>query len=286
MKKSFAVICLVASLELVLLGICCTNLVPARSTTAAQQQVDTTPPALVQGEHQLPVKGMAALQTELPYTELPKEVQGEVGDFIAVTAKTNGAEVWWLVTDPSLKLFPPQLLKDSKSIVMVARKNGKYPVYAWTAVGGKSHPATVCWVIVGPPTPGPGPGPDPGPGPGPGPTPGPAPIPAAGLRVLMVFETAEATKLPPAQQAILYGAEMRAMLNSKCTVGADGKTKEWRIYDKDLSMANESKLWQDAMARPRTTVPWIIVSNGTDGYEGPLPATVDEAKKLVEKFAK
>jgi hypothetical protein len=129
--------------------------------------------------------------------------------------------------------------------------------------------------------------PDPGPGPGPKPDPpSPAPIPGAGLRVLIVYETADSAKLPPAQQSILFGQPMRDYLNAKCVVGPDGKTKEWRIWDKDVATGSVTKLWQDAMKRPRQSLPWVVISNGTSGFEGPLPADVDAMKKLIDTYAK
>ncbi len=138
--------------------------------------------------------------------------------------------------------------------------------------------------IVGPVPPDPKPPVPPGPDP-PGPKPDPAPIPVAGLRVLIVFETAEATKMPAAQQSILYGKAMRDYLNSVCVMGPDGKTKEFRIYDKDVVLSGESKLWQDVMKRPRASVPWLVVSNyGKGGFEIPLPATVAEAMAIIKRF--
>jgi hypothetical protein len=125
-----------------------------------------------------------------------------------------------------------------------------------------------------PPVP-PGPKPDP---------PSPAPIPAAGLRVLIVYETADATKMPVAQQSILYGKPFRDYLNAKCALGPDGKTREWRIWDQNVATSAESKTWQDAMARPRASVPWLVVSNGKAGWEGPLPANVDAAMAIIKKF--
>jgi hypothetical protein len=137
-------------------------------------------------------------------------------------------------------------------------------------------------IIVGAqPTPTPPPPPVPGPGPGPGP--GPAPIPAAGLRVLIVFETADATSLPAGQRNVLYSQAMRTFLDSKCPLGPDGKTHEWRIYDADVVGAEEP--WKSAMSRPRTSLPWVVISNGTSGYEGPLPSSVEEMKTLVSRYA-
>jgi hypothetical protein len=128
------------------------------------------------------------------------------------------------------------------------------------------------------------PGPDPDPGPDP--KPNPAPIPAAGLHVLIVYESAEVGKLPAAQEAILYAQSIRDYLNAKCPVGPDNKTKEWRIWDKDVATAGESKLWQEALKRPRASVPWIIVSNPAKGggFEGPLPANVADTLTLLKKY--
>ena len=70
--------------------------------------------------------------------------------------------------------------------------------------------------------------PRPTPTPTPAPLP-PAPIPVEGLRVLIVFETADLAKLPSGQQAILYGQTFRDYLDSVCVLGSDNKTHEWQI---------------------------------------------------------
>lgn len=126
------------------------------------------------------------------------------------------------------------------------------------------------------------PTPDPKP-PAPDPKPvDPPPIPAAGLHVLVVFETGKA--LPPGQQSILYGKAVRDYLQANCVVGPDGKTKQFRIYDQDVDASRDSKLWADAMKRPRASVPWVVVSNGKTGFEGPLPENPDKFLELVRKY--
>ena len=113
-----------------------------------------------------------------------------------------------------------------------------------------------------------------------------APIAGDGFKVLIVFEATQAQQLPAGQQSAIYGKATRDYLNSKCPVGPDGKTKEWRIYDKDTVMDDESKVWQDAMKRPRTAIPWIVISDGKTGFEGPLPATEAAITELLTKYGK
>jgi hypothetical protein len=167
-----------------------------------------------------------------------------------------------------VKLRAIRLDKDGATQIETAR--------ATVVIGDPPPP-----VPPGPTPPGPTP---PGPTP-PGPTPGPAPIPEAGLRVLIVYESSELSKLPPAQANVLYAKSVRDFLNASCAVGADGKTREWRIWDKDVDPGQESAVWQAAMKRPRASVPWLLVSNGRTGYEGPLPATADDLLTLLKKYA-
>lgn len=116
----------------------------------------------------------------------------------------------------------------------------------------------------------------------PAPPPNPAPIPVDGFRSLIVYESADLSKLPAGQLAALYSQQVRDYLTSKCTMGPDGKTKEWRTLDKDV--VADSKLWQDAMARPRKSLPWIVLSDGKTGFEGPLPATEADLMTLLKKY--
>lgn len=129
------------------------------------------------------------------------------------------------------------------------------------------------------------PGPDPGPDPDPEPEPGPTPIPTKGFRALIVYESSDLSSYPAKQVDILFNKTLREYLNQKCVKGEDGKTPEYRIFDKDISPKNESKIWQDAMARARSGLPWLLVSNGESGWEGPLPGTLEETMAILKKYA-
>lgn len=106
--------------------------------------------------------------------------------------------------------------------------------------------------------------------------PSPVPIPVEGLHVLIVYDDQAMTTLPQSQIDVLYSTELRAYLRSK--------GNNFRVWKKNTNPTGDTKVWQDAFARPRKSLPWIVVSNGKTGYEGPLPATVAEALALVKQY--
>src|SRR5689334_14040074 len=65
---------------------------------------------------------------------LPAEVKGEVNDFITLKAETSGKIVKWIVLDKGLSMFPSDLLKDSKTAIVIGSKEGKYRIMAYTAL--------------------------------------------------------------------------------------------------------------------------------------------------------
>lgn len=107
--------------------------IPSKSVTQVKKQEDDTP------EEPTP---------EEVFIELPEEVQGS-GIFIAVKANTNGKEVKWVKFDEGLDVFPSDLLKDSKTIVVGARKDGVYRLGAYTALGDQPSDIAFTRVIVG-----------------------------------------------------------------------------------------------------------------------------------------
>lgn len=99
-----------------------------------------------------------AIARDVPTLKLPAEVKGVIGDFVRVPAETTG-QVQWYSPDPGLAVFPSDLLKDSRTAVVIARANGRYRLVAWTAAGDVPSPPVVCVVVIGdvPPDPGPTP---------------------------------------------------------------------------------------------------------------------------------
>src|SRR5262245_14466825 len=115
--------------------------------------------------------------------------------------------------------------------------------------------------------------------------PEPMPPPLTGpLTVLIVYESA--ATMTAAQNAIIYGKKVRDALKLKCAVDATAADKKaYRIWDKDIDASRVGKPWTDLMARPRSTLPWVIMTVGANiVFEGPLPTTPDAMVGLLNKF--
>jgi hypothetical protein len=110
--------------------------------------------------------------------------------------------------------------------------------------------------------------------------PGPAPIDGDGLRVLFIHESSE--QLPRELGPILYGPEITRYLNANC-VKVDGQP-DFRRLDPDTQFTDPNHRFAKALKRPRTQDPWLIISNGTSGYEGPFPGTVQETLDLIQRY--
>lgn len=226
---------------------------------------------------------------------LPAEIKGSPGAWVIVAPeKTEGGKPRWRI-DPGLQevrldlLLPPETLAQLRGKVVTAAVPGRYRVESWNAKGDVASEIATCWVVIGdpgPPTPPTPPKPPVPPIPPIPPIPPPdvAPIPAPGFRALFIYETAELAKLPPGQIAALYAKDIYDYLNAKCVKGLDGKTAEARWWDKDVNTSNEAPHWQAAMKRERKSLPWLIISDGTKGYEGPLPLTAEDTISLLKKF--
>lgn len=206
---------------------------------------------------------------------LPDTVTGLPGHFIVLKPlKVDGGVPKWRFDSALQEVDLSDLFEGvkAKGKIVTASAPGRYKYEAWNAKGDVASDIAVGWVVILGPTPPPIPPtpipPDPKPVP---PPPSPAPIPLPGFRVVVVFDQDGGTAVLTKQQYNeLYGQEVANYLNSKCAKSASGNP-EWRIWSKKTDMANAPKVWQDVMLRPRGNLPWVIISNGVSGYEGPLP---------------
>lgn len=102
---------------------------------------------------------------------------------------------------------------------------------------------------------------------------GTAPIDAPGLNVLVVTEPNG--KLPSSQVI-----QINTITDYVEELGGQA-----RVMRPGEASPNFEQHWRDALARPRTTLPWLIVSNqdglNSGGVEKPLPLTYEETKQAI-----
>lgn len=118
-------------------------------------------------------------------------------------------------------------------------------------------------------------------------------LPGKGFRVLIVRETKDLAGLTPQQIAIFSATEVRQYLNQKTVL--EGNQRAYRIWDKDTDISRENEDWKTVMngvlngdpARKiskATSFPWLVITNGKEGYEGPLPKDVPEMMAKLKQF--
>jgi hypothetical protein len=218
-----------------------------------------------------------------PDIVLPSAVAALPGRIVEIDVQTTATDLQWdSKNDPGE--WDLVLIEAGRKNFFVAPNPGVYTLLLRGIHGGKIVGPFTCTITVGTPGPVP-PGPTP-PGPTPPVPPGPpAPIPGDGLRVLMVYDTATLGKLPVAQRDVLYSETIRGWLRDHVAKGPDGKSTEWRVLPSNEDLSAESPTWQNAFKRPRASLPWLIISNGKTGYEGPLPGTMADMMSLLQKYA-
>jgi hypothetical protein len=111
------------------------------------------------------------------------------------------------------------------------------------------------------------------------------PLPGApGFKVFIVYPKSDKSALTTGQVAAIYGQDVRQYLESKCAVGPDGKTKQYRIWGDKEDASQSEKVWRDAYAKTRPSIPYMYVSDGKAGWEGPLPADLSATMSILKKY--
>jgi hypothetical protein len=76
---------------------------------------------------------------------------------------------------------------------------------------------------------------------------------------------------------VLDSATFRQYLATKCD--PDG----WRFEDQNVDTSHTwPKTWQRWLKRERESLPWIMISSGTQKAEGPLPLTIELTQALID----
>lgn len=207
----------------------------------------------------------------------PQDVTVPVGRLASVPLTVEGDESDYQVLGSDVDAFR-EYTPDPKQLRL--RLIGYAPGTAYVVVastkGGRLQPlykvtVTVTGVGPVPPVPPVPPGPVPPTPPEPAP-----PIAGDGFKVLIVYEKRDQQKLTAGQLNTIFGQKFRDYVA--------GKNGEYLILDKDEDVSVAGKAWKDAMRRPRAGHPWILISNGKTGYEGPLPAHAEEINLLLRKY--
>jgi hypothetical protein len=221
---------------------------------------------------------------------LPSSVTVPQPGLVVIKASAIDADdVRWFNLSPGLQAFPADVTKPALgTYVGLALKEGTYKlgVICAKSVANKaiiSDPQEIT-VTVGTPAP-PPPPPPPGPPVPPVPTPDPFGSRQEGhVRVLMIYDGVNLANTPRGQLDVLYSTDLRQWGRTHCVTLENGKDASFMIFDKDTDMSKTSPIWANVMKRPHPTLPWIVIGNGTSGFEGPLPPDVPSTLALLQKY--
>ena len=113
-----------------------------------------------------------------------------------------------------------------------------------------------------------------------------APIPSlAGLKVLLIYETSDLPpKVPKDQYNIRVDPDVTGWLTANTT--PENGWVGWRVGDPDSGVAQGAMHWEKMLSLPRTSLPWIVINDGTNnrGYSGPLPENSAKTLELLKRF--
>ena len=94
-----------------------------------------------------------------------------------------------------------------------------------------------------------------------------APFPADRLCVLIVEQTEDRDDYPRSQVDAITSTIWREYVESK---GGD-----IRDLEPAATLINEAEWVPKALAVPRESLPWLVISDGKTGYTGPFPENLD-----------
>lgn len=93
-----------------------------------------------------------------------------------------------------------------------------------------------------------------------------------GLAVLIVYESNDVS---PQLSDLMYAEGWQTLVNES--------GGQFGIFDQNQVISDPK--WRDALARDRTSLPWVVVSGKKSGFEGPLPVKEEELIALIREHA-
>lgn len=123
------------------------------------------------------------------------------------------------------------------------------------------------------------PNPPPKPEPGPSPVDPVVPVVPGKLQVLVIEDT---TKTTAQQAAILDSAAMRNYLAGHCS--SEGGSRDYLKISQLQDVADQEQWVKTAFAKPRSSLPFIVIMSPTKETSGPLPASIDETLKILKQL--
>jgi len=107
------------------------------------------------------------------------------------------------------------------------------------------------------------------------------PIPTTYPHVVIIEETGGREKLSDEDLCAMLNQLTTGVKGYVSAKAPTGKNPGFRRYDEDQEVSRDPD-YIAAMARPRQSVPWIIASDGKQGFEGPF--TASSVDQLVEMW--
>lgn len=95
------------------------------------------------------------------------------------------------------------------------------------------------------------------------------------LVVVIVHET-NSPALPPEQAVILSSKMLRD------DIAAAGGII--RVLDPDTDVSRDEQVVREIMQLPRSALPWLVVATPTRYHAGPLPATLQQVRQIIEEM--
>lgn len=187
----------------------------------------------------------------------PSEV--EAGNLVVLRAEAPGACVWASVPPVDFLTFD-----DQKTLVFASPKEQSI-VFVLASVTD-SGPVLVTHTLHNGPAPEPDPDPDPD----------PEPLPPSELWAFVIEESANRT---PEQAIVIASPEIRSMFSEGCFRVVDPLVDGAQVpVSADVKPYAERAVLQ----KEKWPMLFLVDTDGKVRYEGPLPATVEEMKTLVE----